>query len=166
MSRSFTDSFREALYAPETDEVFTVLVEIDHADLSAPVRVASDWLEDLPISGGKGVISNGTEYIAFPFEFILPDQNETGVSRAQLRIDNVSREIMISALSISTPASVNVKIVLSSDPDTVELELDGFKLKNLTADAFAIQGDLLLTTYDLEPFPSGRFTPSQFAGLF
>lgn len=166
MSRSFTNTFKQALYAPETDQVFTTLIEIDHDDLAQPVRVASDWLEELPSAGVKGVISNGVEYIAFPFEFILPDQNETQISRAKLKIDNVSREIMVSALQITSPATVNIKMVLSSDPDVVELDLSGFKLSDLTANAFAIEGDLIITTYDLEPFPSGRFDPSRFAGLF
>lgn len=166
MSRSFTSTFKQALYAPETEQIFTTLIEIDHDDLAQPIRVASDWLEELPTAGVKGVISNGVEYIAFPFEFMLPDQNETGISRAKLRIDNVSREIMVSALAITSPATVNIKVVLSCDPDTVEINLEGFKLSNITANAFAIEGDLLITSFDLEPFPSGRFDPSRFAGLF
>lgn len=167
MSRTVSSAFKQAIYSQETDEVFTTLLTIDHDDLTSPIRVANDWLEDLPVAGVKGVISNSVEYVAFPFEFILPPQNETGISMAKLRIDNVSREIMVSALAITSPASVNVKIVLSSDPDTIEMEIDDFKLANITANVFTIEGDLSTSdNYDLEPFPGARFDPSRFPGAF
>ena len=36
---------RAALHAPETDEVFLVLLTIDHTDMAAPIRVCNNTVD-------------------------------------------------------------------------------------------------------------------------
>lgn len=171
MPRALSVTARGAVFAPETDEVFILLLTISHADLSAPIRVTPDQKEVLPIASAlnpdtRGVISRGQEFIGFPFEITLPNEDEDQSPRAQLRIDNVSREIVRAVRSIRSPADVTVEIVLASEPDTVETALEGFQMRSVTYNALTVEGDLTVEQFDLEPYPSRRMTPSNYPGLF
>ena len=165
MSRLVSDNARSNLYAQNTDEVYTTLLTIDHADLLEPIRVTQDPKEELS-TGVRGIISRGDEFVALPFEFVMPNQDGNRSSRARLKIDNISREIVAAARAISSPASVMVEIVMSSTPDVVEATLDGFKLRDITYDSFTVEGDLTIELFEDEPFPAGRMTPSRFPGIF
>jgi len=166
MVRPVSNALKQAVNAQETDKAFIILLTLEHEDLSAPIRVTQDSMQDLPISGGRGVISRGNEFVALPFEIVLPDENEDQSPRAKLKIDNISREIVAAVRSITSPASAMLEIVLSQDPDVVEMQLLDFQLRNVTYDAFVVEGDLTVEQFDLEPFPAGRITPSRFPGVF
>lgn len=162
--RSLSTGLKQAANAAQTSEAFLQLVTIDHSSLAEPIRVTTDPFETLS-SGVKGVISNTVEYVALPFEITLPDENEDQLPRAKLTIDNVSREVIAAVRGINTPATVNIKIVLASNPDVVEAEITNFELRNVTADALTVQGDLTTVQFDGEPYPAGRFTTSSFPSL-
>jgi len=157
MSRNVSNAFKSAAFKQETDEAFLVLLEIDHANLSEPIRVTSN---------GIGTVSNGNTFVAYPFELSLPSNPETGISQAQLTIDNVSQDIIVSIRNITTPPTVVIQVVLASDPDTVEAEFSGFELKNVSYDALTISGTITIESFMNEPYPGGSFLPSTFPGLF
>lgn len=157
MSRTVSSIFKSAVFGQQTDEAFILLIEIDHADLSEPIRVSSD---------GVDTVSNGNTFVAYPFEISLPSNPETGVSQARLTIDNVSQTIITSIRNISDPPTATLQIVLASDPDTVEVEFSGFELRNVQYDVFTITGDLSIESFMSEPYPGGSFLPSTFPGLF
>lgn len=165
MSRSVSNVLKNAANAANTSEAFLVLLTIEHASLAEPIRVTTDQIDTLS-SGVKGVISNGVEYVGFPFEIILPDENENTLPRATLRLDNVDRTIVQAVRSITSAPDVTMQVVLASDPDTVEAEITNFQLRNVTANAQVVEGELTTTQYDEEPYPAGRFTPNGFGGLF
>ena len=157
MSRSVSDTFKSAAFGQETSEAFLVLLEIDHADLASPIRVTSD---------GVDTTSGGETFVAYPFEMSLPSNPETGVSQAQLTIDNVSQDIITSIRNITTPPSVVIRVVLASAPSTIEAEFSGFELKNVSYDALTITGTMTIESFMSEPYPGGSFLPSSFPGLF
>ncbi len=161
-----SNSFREAAYAQETDQVFIALLTITSDTLTEPVYVASDAYEMLPTAQVEGVLSNGNEFIYLPFDIVLPRDDDTGTVSAKLKIENIDREIVSIVRSITKPVDVKIQVVLSGDVDFVELEYNNFKLSNVSYDAEFVEGDLTLDYWGLEPFPSGRFTPSGFPGLF
>lgn len=165
MSRNVSSNFRSGVYAQNTEEVYLLLITIDHADLADPIRVTQDPMEELS-GGAKGVISRGDEFVALPFEVTLPNQDANQSPSARLKIDNITREIVTAARSITSPADVMLEVVLASDPDTVEAVMTGFKLREVTYDAFTVEGELTIELFELEPFPAGRMTPSRFSGLF
>ena len=150
----------------ETAEVYLILLTIVHSDLPESVRISNDPTQLWPIAGVKGTISNGDEYIYLPFDFIFPNQEADTSPRAQLRIDNVSREIYTIIDSITSSPTIQIQVVLSSTPDIVELELLDFKLQRTEGNITTVIGDLTIEHYELEPFPVGRFHPSGFPGLF
>jgi hypothetical protein len=166
MSRNVSTNLIEAVNASETDEAFIILVTIDHADLSEPIRITTDPYEDVDGNDTMGVISRGNNFIALPFELILPNEDEDQSPMAKIKIDNISREIVEAVRTITSPADFSIEIVLASDPDTVEASWTGFQLRNVRYDAFVVEGELTIEQFDKEPFPEGKFTPSAFPGLF
>jgi hypothetical protein len=157
MTRTTSAAAAAAMMAQETDEGFVVLLTLEHEALSEPVRVAQ-WDVD--------VVSAGETYIAFPFRLELPDDTEEATPRARLELDNVDRRIVEAVRLMSSPARVTIRVVLWSDPDSVEVEQSGFVLRNVDYDALTVRGDLYLEHYEDEPYPAGIFSPGGFPGLF
>ena len=161
-----TKILERAVNTPITDEVFIILITIDHPTLTQPIRVSNDPTQILPIAQVRGTISQGEEYIFFPFDFSFPSQEANASPIAQIRIDNVSREISTVINEMNSAPSFDIKVVLASAPDIVELELPDFKLRNAEWNAVGVTGDITVEYFDQEPFPAGRFNPSGFTGLF
>lgn len=158
-------NFNEAIHARSTDEVFLYLITIDHEDLVEPIYISNDTRDTLG-TGQKGVISNGIEFVYIPFQFILPTLEKDSIPKAKISIDNVTREIVAAIINIQNPPDVRIQIALASDPNTIEYDLSGFKIASVTYDAMTIEGDLTVEQYFNEPYPSVKFTPSRFPGLF
>jgi len=153
--------------ANETGEVFDVLLTIDHPAIAdGPIRLASEGLETLPVAGVQGIVSRGNEFIELPFQFLLPGSADNQTPNSVLQMDNISREITAAARTITSPAAVTAEVVLASDPDTVEVSIDGFSLVNVQYDAFTVQGTISVELLEQRPFPSMNITPSGFPGTF
>jgi len=159
-------TFKQAAFASETEKVVIALLTFSSDELVTPIYVASDAYELLPEANVKGVLSNEIEYVYLPFDIYLPRDDKTGTVSAKLRIENIDRQIIGTLRSITKPVSIKIQIVLSDDVDRIEVEYDNFKLSNVTYNAMYIEGDITLDYWGLEPFPSGRFTPSGFPGIF
>ena len=157
MRTQVSTSFIRSAFQPETDEVWLILLTLSHPDLSDDIRV---------VHNPETITSRGLDYIGFAFDLILPSDTEDRAPVAELRIDNVSREIAQSVRSISSAPTVTIEIIRAADPDTVELSLTGFTLQNVRWDALAVSGRLALDDISVEPYPAGSFTPASFPGLF
>lgn len=155
--RATSLTFRQAIYAQETGEVFVVLVEIDHDDLPSPIRICSNDVD---------ITSNGNVYVAYPFNIELPSEEEGDLPQARLTVDNVDRSLTEAIRTIQTPPSVRIMIVLASDPDTIEVDMPDFVFTNISYDAQTVTGTISIENFMSEPFPGDVFTPSQFPGLF
>lgn len=166
MSRPVSNAFKNAVYAAQTKEAFILLATISHPSFTDDIRVASDSYELLPNAGVRGVVSRGQEYLYLPFTILLPQQDETGVSRASISMDNISREMVRAVRNANSALTITVEVVLSSDVDTPEVSIQDFKLEKVSYDAFTISGDISVEYFDLEPYPWARFVPSLFPGMF
>ena len=152
-----TSAFTQSAFASDATDIWLVLLTIDHDDLSQPIYV---------VNNNENITSNGVQYIAFPFEITLPDNRDGAPPRAQLAIDNVSREIGEAIRSISSAASVKIQIIRAAAPDTVEIEWPYFSLRNVKWDFTKVTGDLTFEDFISEPYPAGKFVPAYFPGLF
>lgn len=157
MSRTVSGLTRQALYAAETGEAFLILLTISHPQLVAPIRVTSD---------GVDTSSRGNSFIAFPFELVLPDDQESKSPRARLIIDNIDRQIVSAVRSLTSSPNILIEIVRAAAPEVVEAQFIDFKLVNISYDSHVVQGDLTLEDFTAEPFPAGSFSPNLFPGLF
>lgn len=161
LSNTFINSFN----AQETAEVYVTLLEISHSDLTEDILVTTDN-KDVLTSGVRGIVSNGNEYVYFPFEITLEGQKESGLTDARLTIDNISREILrsVRAVSAKEKIKVNLKIVLASTPDNIEVELSDLSFVDINADAFVVEGNLQ-RTQTREQIAGQKITPAGFPGL-
>lgn len=133
-----------------------VLLTIDHSSLIEPIRVVNNKVN---------ITSNGREYIAFPFEIILPDSSESSPPQSKLKINNVSREIGQAIRLISSPPSVTIQIVRQETLDVVEAEFAGMYLTNVSYDVSVVEGELFFEDLSREPYPYLKFSPSYFRGI-
>ena len=161
-------NLKQAAYAQETDVAIIVLLTLSSPELQDNIRLCNVPVEKYTELGENvyGCTSNGKKYIFLPFEITLPQDDKTGAVTAKLTIDNVNRQIVMYARQALKPVNIDIQCVLSNNPDYVELEYKDFKLTNVTYDGFTVSGNISVDYLGLEPFPSGRFTPSGFPGLF
>lgn len=159
MPRPLSTVAKRAIFAQQTSEAFIVLLELEHPNFSGIIRVCSN---DRPI------VSNGYEYLPFPFEIILPDDAEIESPRVQLRIDNVDRRIISEMRSVvsGSPVTVRLYVVVASTPDVREVGPIEFTLRDVEYTAATIEGTLLYEDLLNEPYPADAFTPTWFPGLF
>lgn len=166
MSRTLGSNLVSETYSQEMSEVVIVLITITHPDLSEDIRVSSDPTITLS-SGSLGTTSNGNDYVQFPFELILQEQSDNLLTRAKLKIDNISREIIQAIRTAANePPKVTIQIVLASDPDTVEMEIPNLKLNNVTANALTVEGELQSSIIQAEKYPSNTVNQALFPGVF
>ena len=157
MSRSVSSAFLQAALAQETGEVYVVLVEIDHADLVTPIRAARS---------NANVLHNGNTYHGMWFETDLPDDLEEQLPEITLVIQNVDRAVVEAVRTVSSAPTVTVKVVLASDPDTVEAGPWVMTLRQAAYNALTVSGSVLGPDILTEPYPGDAMTPANFPGLF
>ncbi|MDX1539979.1 MAG: DUF1833 family protein [Geminicoccaceae bacterium] len=149
--------FIAAAYAEETSEAFLRLLTIRHDDLPSPIRVVHNTVS---------IVSRGNTFAAAAFDCRLPDEGGDKETIASLSVDVVDREIIEAVRSIQTPAEVDIESVLASDPNTVELQILGMKMRNVKWDASTAQADLVLDAFVHTPYPKFVFDPANFPALF
>ena len=148
---------RTAMFAQETGEVFLAVLKIDHPDFTVPIRV---------VHNTQNVTYAGAEWIAYPFDLVLPDATRTGRSSPICRSTTSGREIAAAVRAAVEPPTVTVALIRASDPDPAEVLWPEFTLRNVSWDAAALTGDLVLLNISNEPYPAHQFTPGYFPGLF
>lgn len=166
MPRNLSETLISSANAVETDEVYILLLTISHPNLSDDIRVTDDGLMDLPLAGVPGVVSRGQEFIKLPFEFALPGDPENGTPFTKIKIDNIDRDIVAAVRAIRGKADVKAEVILASDPDNVEISLEGFQLVGVTYDRFVVEGSLTIEQFENEPYPGEYYLPSTTPGAF
>lgn len=163
-----SNTFKQEAYAQESEDVFIALMTLSSDELDEPIRLCTDPYERLTYLGEDiyGLNSNGEDFIFVPFDIWLPRDDKTGTVSAKVAIENVDRRIVGHARSVTKPIDVKIECVLASDINFVEFSYENFVLSNVNYDVVQLTGDITLDYWGLEPFPSGRFTPSGFPGLF
>ena len=157
MPRTVSLSAMQGAMAQETDEVYLILLDIDHADLPSTLRF---------VNNDSDVTSNSNLYTAFPFEATMPDDKDDKEPSAELRIDNVSRDLIDEIRSISSPPTMTLSVILASTPDNVEWGPLEFDTLGVTYDAQSITFTLGYSTFVREPFPYKTFDTINFPGMF
>ncbi len=141
----------------ETGIVMIGLATITHPGLAEPVRAANN---------GEDVVSRGQTYLASGWKMRLPSQGEDADFEAEIEIENVDADIISDIEASPIPPEPVLEVVLSSDPDEVEIALDGYEFAEVAYDATTITGRLKLPDMKVEPAPFQRFNPTVTPGLF
>ncbi|MFC6838622.1 DUF1833 family protein [Xanthomonas theicola] len=111
-----------------------VFLELSAPSFTATLRLVNDT---------RNWVSNGNEYIGFPFGFTLPEDTAGQTPKAQLRIDNVGRGMTDDLERLQPNETVMAKLLISdrADPNAIErtfyLPLTGVSVNGATATASA-----------------------------
>jgi hypothetical protein len=158
MSRTTSQTFKNVVFGLESSDALLFLLQIDKSDLNPSIRVCSNTE---PIS------HLGNTYFAARFTISLPSQKED-IEHVQISVDNVDRALSDAILYASPDDEpvVTLKIVLGSDPDTVEMVPFAYTLFDCSFDLQKITGKLSFENLVQEAFPFPSFTPENFPCMF
>jgi len=156
MGRSIDQIFRSAAYAPETGEAGIILLEISHPELNPTIYLAGN---------AQIVTSHGNDYLPYPFNIVLPNEQSDQMPTATIEIDNIHHGILKGLRALSTPPSIGLHIVVASDPDKWQLSLD-LTMIQAKYDQLTISCTLSWEKYLDEPYPGHSVTPGFFPAVF
>lgn len=157
MSRTVSSVFRSAAFAQQTDQIYLILVVINHASLAQPIRVVNNF---------SNITSNGNEYIGCPFDLELPGDSEEALPGASIIICNVDRQIVQAVRSVTGPPTITISVILASSPNTVEAGPYSMILREANYDTMSVSGNIVSEDVLNESYPGDSFTPGNFPGLF
>jgi hypothetical protein len=154
--RSLTQTFKSAIFALATSEVFALLITIDHASIVTPIRICTDSVN---------VLSNARTFVPALFDIALPNQDDE-FSAVSFTVDNVDRQI-VQAIRTATgaPPTFDIEVCLVSDPNNV---IGPISLEIIGADYNAKKVSCKLSYEPIiqEKFPADAFTPSTVPVMF
>jgi hypothetical protein len=164
--RSQSPSVLDSLLAQETGEAYLVLLTItdgsqDKPEPNPPFHFTSDSQDTVTDAGQPEEVT----WSAFPFDITLPKNVEDQTSTAQLSVTNVDRRLIDSIRNQTVAMSVDIKVVLGSDPDDIMVEYVDFTWRNLTYDAMTVSGTLTLEDFLAEQV-GHIMTANNYPGLF
>ncbi|GIX17694.1 MAG: hypothetical protein KatS3mg119_1880 [Rhodothalassiaceae bacterium] len=158
MPRVLSPTAAQAILASDSEEVFVVLVTIDHPSLVQPIRIANDT---------EPVVRSGGTWDPYPFEAVLPEDSDAAEPQVRLRVDNIDRQVLAAIRALDGPPTVTIEVVLASQPDLVEAGPWVMSVRSVEADALAL--DITLGHEEAlldQAVPAQTYTPGNSAGMF
>lgn len=167
--RTLSTSFRNDLEASANADIPVLFATITNPLLSEPIRVVNDVVD---------YEWQGERFIGFPFEIELVTDGDRPPS-AKFRLHNINGIIGRTVQRLKTTSRIRLDIVAASDfaapvsnlrveigTPTVEYTANMLRLRNVSGDAMAVEGELW--SYDLsrEPYPAIRTTKDRLPGLY
>lgn len=155
---TFSANARREISKVNADNLPVVLLEIDHPDLVAPIRVVNDR---------EDVIFETNTYTALSFRISLPTDLQQGLPRATLAIDNVGKELVQWLETSNGGAGTSVRIlqVLRTDTSVAELDMV-MTLFNIQVSASVVSGELGFEDLLNIPAVILTYTPDIAPGLY
>lgn len=164
-------NYRTSLDGAHSDAVEVVLIHITHPALGEPIRLSTDPTERLTVEPlAYGTRSTWMTDDGSPFQFVLvdvllPDDQEEAPPAARVALEAVDAGLASVLRQTTLPATVDMAVVLASEPDVVEAEFRDLRLVGAEGDA----GEIVLTIsrdpLTAEPSPPDRMTRARFPGL-
>jgi len=163
---SLSENGKVAVTEKDSDKRFSLLLTLDHDALSQPVRVIDDNVA-MDENGNRIVVSQGREFVCFPFEIDLPSQDPDRPQETMITIDDIESpdpdvpKVSEIAESFVTPATATLEGIFTSDPDIIDLPPITMMLADTTIDGGTVTGRL--TGDDgmgTEPIPGDIYDPA------
>ena len=153
---------RREMFSPHTGDGLLIFLEITHPNLEENIYVVNNT-EEIPIQPEDG--GPLRNYLPIPFDFTPPSITEDNITPSTITVDNVSLELTRALRSLNEPPKINIE-VRSIISKTLETTFPKLSLINVQITASSITGELIIADIQGEGYPSLRFTPSFFPGLF
>jgi len=156
--RELSNSLLAQLYAQESDDPFMILFTLNHSSWGSPIYL---------VNNTESIVSNSVTFSPFPVMVTLPSDDGESAKVVGIEFDNVSQELVDEIRAVTDAGiEVTIQMVLSSDPDTVEIEIGELKLKSVSYNADKISGQLVLDDFLNTGLPSEKYTPNTCPGIF
>lgn len=158
--RTLSTTAIRAMLAERTGESARLLLRIfpyGETDPANAYRLVQD---------NEDLTSNGLVYTALGFDLTLPQEDGDSLPSVNLEIDNVGQDLAVPLVQNTDPLTVELEIVLKSEPDTVLAGPWQFLAANTSVSAQSIALQLRYEDMLNEAFPCVRMTPENFPGLF
>ena len=156
--RNITAATIQESLSQNSDKAYICLLTVTHASWS-PTSF------EFANNSFAPVISNGITYQPLAFQVTFPSDADDELPQARLILSNVSREIIWAFRGVSGAVDVNLKWVLSSQLNSVDVSMDA-ELLGIEYDAQTIAGTLSFTPILDRPAIQLYFTPSTTPGVF
>ena len=155
---TYSANARKEISKVNADNLPIILLEIDHADLTTPIRIVNDR---------QDVTFETNVYTALSFRISLPTDLQQGLPRATLAVDNIGRELIqwLEASNGGAGTTVRIIQILRSDPSTAELDML-MTLFNIQVSAAVITGELGFEDLLNVPAVTLLYTPEVAPGLY
>ena len=154
---TLSNNLLTAMNMPETGEVFVPLVKLSHPDLPADLRFVAD---EVSLTHG------GEVYQPLSFQVTLPDDTDQGIPVLRWVADAVSQEITAALRSVDGVITAQIKYVLVSSPEVVELGPYDVEMRTAEYDAFTVGGPMTIEPILDEGFGWMTITPSTYPAEF
>jgi hypothetical protein len=143
MPRKLSPLALQSALAQQTGEAWLFLLDVIHTPSSTHLR----WVNDT-----QDLVHGGNTYKSYPFDLQMTLDDEEHMPSVAMVLDNVDRPLMTLIRTSTTAPEFEIRIVLASQPDTVEVEVVGLTLLEVTYDVYGLYGtlypdDLLSTRY-------------------
>ena len=83
-----------------------------------------------------------------------------------IEFDNVSLTLIDELRTVTSPIDVKIDMILSSNPDDIQISLDELKMRNVTYNKQTVSARLYLDSFLNVELTSERYSPKLYPGLF
>jgi hypothetical protein len=118
------------------------------------------------VNNTEPIVSRGLTYSPFPFAVTLPADDSESLPTVTLTLTNVDQSLVDYIRGAIDAPKIEVELVTSAYPDTVEKSLTFLKLGTVQYDSLTITGQLTLDNFLTQAFPAESYTPPYFPALF
>lgn len=174
-----SEGLEEAYASVDNNGFIYDTVEIDHNALEEPLyfvrgttKAGEFTTMQFPVLmqvGDPPVPTNVMKtFTMVDFGLQRPGQEEGGVTRARLRIDNVSRiiqSVMRDVIASDQPIRVTYRCYWSEDLENPEV-YSGMKMNQVAITALSAEGELFYQEVDMQAFPRETYDLSRYPTLF
>ena len=156
MSNELSQNLLAQLYKQNSEDPFLMLVTLSHSSFGV-IYLVNNTVE---------IVSNGNTFVPFPMRVTLPVDDGETLREVQIEFDNVSLELIDELRTVTDPIDVKIEMVLASNPDYVEIELDELRIRGINYNKQTVQAKLFMDDFLNTELNSERYTPANFPGIF
>jgi hypothetical protein len=157
VSNTLSPEMLAQIFGQQGDDCFLVLLTLNHPSFAQTIRLVNN-VED--------IISNGNTYSAFPFKITLPADDGETAREVAIELDNASLELIEELRTVTDPIDVNLKMILGSIPDDIQMELDELKIGSIIYNKDRITGKMYQDNFMSTALTGEKYMPNNFPGLF
>lgn len=156
MPRNISPTAKQQMNDVHSDAVFLWLLTLENQDI-APIYVVNNNVD---------ITSNAQLFTAYPFALILFDSDGDKMPTMKLQIDNIDRAFLELIIATTSEISVKADLIEASQPDIIEMTVDGMTLQHVQASATSITGTLVIQNILNTRYPRDTMTRDQYSGLY